>query len=134
MNPNKKVKIIQKELSYKIIGVLFSVHNQLGNRYQEKYYQRAVDEALKENNLKFQKELAVDLKFNNKKIGKYVLDFLIEDAIILEIKTIPSFRPKDFKQVLAYLVANNIELGILANFRTDRLTYKRVLNSKYHSD
>ena len=110
---------------------MFSVHNQLGNRYQEKYYQRAIEEALRENNLKFQKELSVDLKFNNKKIGKYLLDFLIEDVIILEIKTVPFLRPRDFKQVLAYLVANNIELGILVNFRTDKLTYKRVLNSKY---
>lgn len=131
MNPNRNVKIVQKELSYKIVGILFSVHNQLGNRYQEKYYQRAVEQALKESGLKFKKELAVDLRFNNKKIGKYLLDFLIEDAIILEIKTIPFFRPKDFKQVLAYLVANNIELGVLANFRTEKLTYRRVLNSKY---
>lgn len=131
MNPNNTLKIIQKELSYKIVGILFSVHNQLGNRYQEKYYQRAVEEALREIDLKFQKQLSVDLRFNNKKIGKYLLDFLIEDVIILEIKTIPFFRPRDFKQILAYLVAGNIELGILANFRTEKLTYKRILNSKY---
>ena len=124
-------KIIQKELSYKIMGILFSVHNQLGNRYQEKYYQRAIEQGLKDNNLKFQKEIPVDLKFNNKKIGKYLLDFFIENAIILEVKTVPNLRPKDFGQVLAYLVASNIELGILANFRTDSLTYKRILNSKF---
>lgn len=124
-------KIVQKELSYKLMGVLFSVHNQLGNRYQEKYYQRAVEEALKQNNLEYKKEISVDLKFNNKKIGKYFIDFLIQNKIILEIKTVPNFTPKDFKQVLAYLTANNIELGILANFRTDKLTYRRILNSKY---
>lgn len=124
-------KIVQKELSYKIMGMLFLVHNELGNRYQEKYYQRAIEEALKENQLEFKKEIPVDLKFNNKIIGKYFLDFLIENKIILEVKAIPSFTPKDFKQVLAYLTANNIELGILANFRTDRLSYKRVLNSKF---
>ena len=113
------------------MGVLFSVHSQLGNRYQEKYYQRAIEQGLKDNGLKFQKEIPVDLKFNNKKIGKYLLDFFIENVIILEVKTVPSFSPKDFTQVLAYLVASNIELGILANFRTDSLTYKRILNSRY---
>lgn len=128
------VKIVQKELSYKIMGILFSVHNQLGNRYQEKYYQRAIEEALKETNLEFKKEIEVDLKFNNKKIGKYFLDFLIENSIVLEIKAVPIFKPRDFTQVLAYLVAINLELGILANFGTDKLTYKRILNSKYHSD
>jgi len=126
-------KIVHKELSYKIMGILFSVHNQLGNRYQEKYYQRAVEEGLKQEKLKFNKELQVDLKYNNKKIGKYFLDFLIEDKVILEIKTVEILKPKDFKQILAYLIANNIELGILVNFRSDRLSYHRILNSKYIS-
>ena len=116
------------------MGVLFSVHSQLGNRYQEKYYQRAIEQGLKESNLKFKKEIQVDLKFNNKKIGKYLLDFFIENVIILEVKAVPSLRPKDFAQLLAYLVASNIELGILANFRTDSLTYKRILNSKYDAN
>jgi GxxExxY protein len=124
-------KIIQKELSYKIMGILFSVQNQLGNRYQEKYYQRAVEEGLEEEKLKFKRELCVDLKYNDKVIGKYFLDFLIEDRVILEIKAVDCLKPKDFKQVLAYLTANNIELGILANFRTEKLSFKRILNSKY---
>jgi|SRR3989344_4970397 len=124
-------RIVQAELSYQIMGILFSVHTELGNRFQEKYYQRAVEEGLKDIKLKFEKELRVDLEFNGKKIGKYFLDFLIENKVVLEIKAVPDLRPKDFKQVLAYLIANNLELGILANFRTDRLTYKRILNSKY---
>ena len=124
-------QIVQKELSYKIMGILFSVHNALGNRYQEKYYQKAIEEGLKEENINFKKELSVDLKYKNKKIGKYFLDFLIENKVVLEIKTVDNLRPKDFKQVLAYLTANNIELGILVNFRTDKLTFRRILNSKY---
>ena len=124
-------EIVQKELSYKIVGILFSVHNQLGNRFQEKYYQRAIEEALKESKLRFKKELMIELKFNDKKIGKYFLDFLIEDSVVLEIKTVDRLNPRDFKQVLAYLTANNIQLGILANFRADRLSYKRILNSKF---
>ena len=124
-------KIIQKDLSYKIMGILFSVQNQLGNRYQEKHYQRAIEIALREENLNFRRELPVDLMFNNKKIGKFFLDFLIENTVVLEVKTVDRLKPKDFKQILAYLITNNLELGILVNFRTDRLTYKRILNSKY---
>ncbi len=124
-------QIVQKELSYKIMGILFSVHNALGNRYQEKYYQRAIEEGLKEEKLRFKRELSVDLEYKGKKIGKYFLDFLIEDKVILEIKAVDNLKPKDFKQVLAYLTANNIELGILVNFRTDKLTFRRILNSKY---
>ena len=124
-------EIIQKDLSYKIMGILFSVQNALGNRYQEKYYQRAIEEAFKIEKIKFKRELCVDLMFNNKKIGKYFLDFLVEDKVILEVKTVDKLRPKDFKQVLAYLTANNLELGILVNFSSDKLTYKRILNSRY---
>src|SRR3989344_6924676 len=120
-------RIVYPELSYKIMGILFQVHTELGNRYQEKYYQRAIEEALKMHKISFKKELPVDLMFNNRKIGKYLLDFLIEDCIVLKIKTVPHFLPRDFKQLLAYLIANNLELGILANFRTDRLSYRRIL-------
>ena len=127
-------RIVQKELSYKVMGILFEVHSQLGNRYQEKYYQRAIEGAFKENKINFKRELIVDLKYNNKKIGNYFLDFLIENSIVLEIKTVEDFRPIDFKQVLGYLKAHNIELGILANFRTDKLSYKRILNSDYSKD
>lgn len=103
----------------------------MGNRYQEKYYQRAIGEGLKKKNLTFKKELSVDLEYDGKKMGKYFLDFLIEDKIVLEVKAVSRLLPKDFKQVLAYLIANNLRLGILANFRTDSLTYKRILNSRY---
>ena len=130
MNANMP-DIIYKELSYKIMGILFSVHNQLGNRYQEKYYQRAVEEALKENDLQFSKELSVDLEYNGKKIGKYFLDFLVEQVVVLELKAVPYLLPKDFKQVLGYLKAKNLRLGILVNFRTDKLIYKRIINSQY---
>ncbi len=122
-------KIIQKDLSYKLIGILFDIHNELGNEYQEKYYQRAVEESFKANGLKFERELLVDLKYNGKKIGKYFLDFLVDGKVILEIKAVPMLRPIHFRQVLAYLKASGLELGILANFRPESLIFERVLNS-----
>lgn len=128
MHSNNENKIIYPELSYKIVGILFEVHTKLGNRYQEKYYQRAIESDLKAKNIKYSKELAVNLMYGKEKIGKYFFDFLIEDKIILEIKAIPCFKISDYKQVSAYLKSKNIKLGILANFRTEKLTYKRILN------
>ncbi len=124
-------RIVHKELSYKIMGILFDVHNQLGNRYQEKYYQRAVEKGLKITGLSYKKEIAVDLTFNKETIGKYFLDFVVEGKVAIELKAVPRLQPRDFTQVLAYLKAANLELGILANFRTEELIYKRILNSKY---
>jgi len=122
-------ELIYPELSYTIVGILFKVHSKLGGKYQEKYYQRAVEIALKEVGLSFEKEIAVDLSFEGKKIGKYFLDFLIDDKIVLELKATPRFNRQDFRQVSAYLKAKNLKLGILANFRGDKLQYKRILNS-----
>ena len=121
-------ELVHPELSYKIVGILFKVHSSLGGRYQEKYYQRAVEVALKEEGLYYQKEIAVDLSFNKTKIGKYFLDFLIEDKVVLELKATPRFNREDFRQVSGYLKAGDLKLGILANFRGDSLVYKRILN------
>lgn len=109
-------ELIYPELSYKIVGILYEVHTKLGGKYQEKYYQLAVEVAFKEISLSYEKEIAVDLLFNDEKIGKYFLDFLIEDKIILELKATPRFNRDDFRQVTAYLRAKGLRLGILANF------------------
>lgn len=121
-------ELIYPDLSYKVVGILFRVHTQLGGKYQEKYYQRAVAIGLKEAGLSYKQEIAVDLSFNNTKIGKYILDFLIDDKIILELKSTPQFNREDFRQVSSYLKAKNLKLGILANFRGYKLIYKRILN------
>lgn len=126
MNPNKE--IIEKELSYILVGILFEVHSSLGGVYQEKYYQRAVESSFKRKNIKFERELMVDLFLGDDKIGKYFLDFLVEGRIVLEIKAVPRLLPIHFRQVSAYLKSKNLDLGIIANFRGDKLVFKRILN------
>ena len=129
MVANKK-DLIFPELSYRLVGILFKVHRELGGKYQEKYYQRAVEQLLKEDGLKYEREVKVDLIFNDTNIGKYYLDFLIDGKLILELKATPFLHPDDFKQVLAYLKSRRLKLGILANFRGPKLVYKRILNSE----
>jgi len=129
MNANKE--LIYPELSYKIIGILYSIQNELGNKYQEKYYQNAIAIELESEKIKFQKEVPVNLFYKGKKIGMYYFDFLIEDKMILEIKATDKFKINDFKQISAYLKSKDLKLGIIANFRTEKLVYKRVLNPDF---
>jgi len=124
-------KIIYAELSYIIMNALFEVHRELGNRYKEKYYQRAVALAFDQRQLRYIMELAVNLIFKNKIIGKYILDFLVEDKIIVELKTVTNFSYDDVRQVLAYLKAKKLRLGILVNFRSKSLIYKRIVNPDF---
>lgn len=130
MDTNNLGKVIEKELSYKIVGILFEVHTKLGDSYQEKYYQRAVEKLLIRDKIKYEKELKIDLTIDEEKIGIYFLDFLIEGRVVLELKAKYKLHPNDFKQVMAYLKRTGKELGILANFKGVKLDYKRILNSK----
>lgn len=123
-------KFIYSELSYQLMGILFKVHRHLGSSYQEKYYQRAVALALDEAKIPHQQEVMIKLAYNNQDIGKYFLDFVIDNKIALEIKAVPLVKKEYYQQVLAYLDAANLKLGIIANFRTSRLTYKRLVNPR----
>lgn len=127
------IELIEKDLSYKIVGILFSVYNSLGSGYQEKYYQRAIAEELKIKGVKFKEQVYIPLYYKNKSIGKYFIDFIVEDKIVVEIKTNNKFYPRDIKQVLAYLKTSDIKLGILANFSRQKLYLKRILKGKNNS-
>lgn len=122
------VHLLYPELSYKILGILFKVHTELGGEFEEKYYQRAVEKMFIKNKISYKRELKSDVIFDGEKIGKYFLDFLVEDRIIVELKAIPKVLPIHFRQVRTYLKVNGLELGIIANFRGGKLTYNRILN------
>jgi len=120
-------ELVYKKLSYLIVGVLFNVYNELGGGYQEKYYQRAIALELKKLKISFKEQALVNLNYRGENIGKYYIDFVIENKIVLEIKVTPRFYSRDIKQVLAYLKATGLPLGILASFSKKRLKFKRVL-------
>lgn len=120
--------ILYKELSFNVMAILFHVHNQLGNKYQEKHYQKAVEALLIEQEIPYQKELKAQLLFHGKPLGHYFLDFVIDSAIVLELKAKPFIEREDSMQVYSYLKASGLKLGILANFRTNKLTYRRIIN------
>ena len=110
------------------MGILFEVHNRLGGNFEEKYYQRAVEKMFKLNKLKYDRELLANISFEGDRIGKYFLDFLVEDKVVVELKAVPRLLPIHFRQVRSYLKVKKLELGILANFRSEKLVFKRVLN------
>lgn len=105
-------KIIYKELSYKTMGYVYEMYNQVGFGYQEKHYQRILEEIFKNSGLKYKKELIGRIIFNNKIIARYYLDFLVEDKIVVELKVANDFYTQHINQVLTYLKAQNLKSGI----------------------
>lgn len=127
MQTDNKEKLLYSELTYKIIGILYKVHNKLGPTYKEKHYQRAVEEELREAGIPFEKEKPVTIGYDNKKVGKYFLDFFINGRVVLEIKAINRLHPKYFDQVLSYMNTLQARIGLIANFKKDRLELKRLI-------
>lgn len=124
---NRTNKLVYPELSYVIVGILFEVHNKLGNKFQEKHYQRAIETKLLAKKIKFKREALVKLNFAGRKLGDFKADFIIDDKIILETKYIWRITQNDIKQVLRYLEATGLKLAIIANFKHRLLEYKRVV-------
>lgn len=122
------VELVHKDLSYKIIGIMFNVFNELWYGYQEKYYQRAIALALDKEKLNYIREKEIKLNYQNNPIGKYFLDFIIENKIVLEVKVTNYFHSQDMKQVLGYLKASGLQLGILAIITKEGIKYKRLVN------
>lgn len=112
------------------MGILFKVHSKLGPRFQEKYYQRAIEIELKRQNVPYEREKMVQLEYEKEGIGRYFIDFVIDGKIALEVKASDFFKRNFIPQVLAYLNSAKLKLGIIANFNSNRLLYKRLVNPK----
>jgi GxxExxY protein len=120
--------LLYPELSYKLVGVLFEVSNKLGHKYEERYFQKATASFLSDAKIQFKEQVAVKLTIGNKEIAKGIIDFLIEDTVILEIKRGDRFLKGNIDQVNSYLQITGLQLGILANFTSRGLQFKRILN------
>jgi len=122
--------LIYPELSYKIVGILFQVDNQIGYGHRENLYQAAISYLLKENKIPFKEQLKSDIKIDQKSIKSYYLDFLIDNKIVLEIKSGERFNKENIAQVYDYLKANHLGLGIIANFTKQGVKFKRIIYKK----
>jgi len=122
-------KLIYSDITYKINGILFGVHNELGRFCNEKQYSDSIENKLKEANIIYKREEVIPSSFEGELKGRNKVDFVIEDKIILEVKTKRMLDKDDYYQVRRYLDAFNKKLGILVNFRQKLLQPKRILNS-----
>jgi GxxExxY protein len=120
--------LLYPELSYKINGILFDVFRQMGGGHREKYYQTAIRNSFIKSGIKFGEQVYVPVKFNEDVVGKYFLDFLIEDKIVLELKRGNIIAINNISQVKEYLSALRLKLAIIASFTYNGVKINRILN------
>ncbi|MGM0933396.1 MAG: GxxExxY protein [Bacteroidota bacterium] len=128
---NSESVIIFKEESYKIIGACMKVHRTLGPGFLEAVYEEALEKEFQNQKIPFKKQVNLDLYYGSQKLKKhYRADFVCYDTIILEIKAVNLIPTVFYAQLKNYLKCTNSELGMLINFGSSSLTYKRILNSR----
>lgn len=121
------MSMLYEELTYKIQGCIFYVHNTLGTGYDEESYHLALEKRLTEENIPFQSKVTKYIEHHEKKIHKFIADLIIDNKIILELKSIQNkFHKAHFLQILSYLKCWHLEVGILVNFGLPKVNFKRV--------
>jgi GxxExxY protein len=121
---------LYSDLTYKIIGAAMTVHSTLGPGHPEEIYQKALECELYINKIPFESQKEVTILYKGARVGLRYLDFLVDDKVILEIKSVNQLELLHEWQVLSYFAATPYEVALLINFGKPKLEYKRMLPSK----
>ncbi len=122
------------EITYKVNGCAMKVHNTLGNGFQEVIYQRCLAVELKKAGLSYKREIEQIIFYDGIAIGKRRADFVIEGVIVVEIKAVINLENVHLAQAKNYVVAYDFPIGLLINFGSTSLQFKKIYNKKYNQD
>ena len=120
-------KLIHEEITGQIIGAAFEVYNLLGYGFLEKVYENALIRELQLRGLHATDQYPIKVMYKDAEVGDYYADILVEDKVIIELKTGEAFNPINEAQLLNYLKATGIKVGLLINFGPKKCEYKRFV-------
>ncbi len=115
-----------KDLTHRIIGSAMKVHRYLGNGFQEVVYQRCLAIEFDKENIRYSREQEMPLFYYNKQVGTRRVDFIVDDLIMLELKALIKLEDVHLAQGINYLKAYNLETGLLINFGSPSMEFKRL--------
>ena len=128
MGEGKENKIVYKALSYKIVGCFYKVYNALGPGHKESVYQKAISLEFDTQKIVFKEQKKIKLKYDDKIVGVYIPDFIVEDKVIIEIKSVLILSKVYEQQLFHYLKSSGYKLGYLVNFGAEKIEIKRRVN------
>ncbi len=128
-----KVSAMQfEELTSEILSACFEVSNELGSGFLESVYEKALLVALSEKGLVAKCQVPLKVEFRGQSVGDYFADIVVEGKVLLELKAVKSMAPEHIAQILNYLKATGMEVGMLINFGSSKLEYRRF-NNRFES-
>lgn len=119
------------DLTKKIIKAFYNVYNELGYGFLEKVYEKAMILELRELGLNCNRQQAIEVKYKNQNIGDYYADIIVNDVVIIELKAVKNIIEEHEVQLVHYLKATDIEVGLLLNFGPEPQIVRRVLTNEY---
>ena len=122
--------IVYPELSFKIVGIFYAVFKSIGGGLQEKIYQRALKMMFQKEGVPFLEQVRFDIELQGVNVGRYFVDFIIDNKIAVEIKAKNNFNQSDIRQLFGYLRKSGMELGLLTRFGTNGVEVKRILRGR----
>ena len=117
----------QRDLTDKILGAAIEVHRELRSGFLEKVYENALCIELKRRGLQFASQVPMPVRYKDQHVGTYVADIIVEQVVLCEIKALDALIPAHEGQVLHYLKATGIRVGLLLNFGASKLQIKRLI-------
>ena len=124
--------MVDDELTGKIIQACFEVSNELGSGFLESVYGKALVVALAQKGLQVASQVSLKVKFRGVIVGDYFADLIVEDRVLIELKAVSRILQEHKAQVINYLTATGMELGLLVNFGTPRIEYDRLHARQQH--
>ena len=116
------------ELTESIIGCCYEIHSELGPGFQEKIYHSALKKALEQKGIPFSTEKRYGVVFQEAQVGSFRVDLLVGESVVVEVKAVHGLMPKVFEsQVLAYLKAAGLSVGLLVNFGNNSCQIRRLM-------
>ncbi|MGA7916617.1 MAG: GxxExxY protein [Candidatus Acidiferrales bacterium] len=123
----ESVEYLEQELTGTILQAAFAVHNTLGAGFLERVYSNALALELETHGLKCAQNEPLQIKYRGTIVGDYIADMIVENRVILELKACASLDPSHSAQLMNYLRATNIRVGLLLNFGRPKLEYRRFV-------
>jgi len=121
------VELLHKEITGLIIGAAMEVHSVLGNGFLEAVYEEALAHEMTLRAIPFERQRPLPVSYKGKELKEYICDFLVEEKVIVEIKAIKRLTELEEAQIINYLNASGVKVGLIFNFGEKSLKYKRVV-------
>jgi GxxExxY protein len=118
--------LLYEDLTSNILAACFEVSNELGAGFLESVYEKALLIALREKGLQASAQVPIQVSFRGHNVGQFYADILVENTIVVELKTASALTPEHKAQLINYLKATGIEVGLLVNFGQPKLEYRRL--------